>query len=122
MLAWNCKAQYNKHIATNKQHNMYANTKQVRAVMRKAILAHNANGRALYSADDNPLTFQSWTDKAKTGRDEKRYVVFAIVYGTDAAVLAAVKQEFSQLGYENYVNTSTGNMGGTYLRCTADIV
>ena len=101
---------------------MQANTKQVRKVINKAILAHNANGRALYSADDEPLTFQSWTDKTRNGAHEKRrYVSYIIVQGTEARVLAAVKQEFSQLGYTNNVSACTGNMGGTYLRCTADI-
>ena len=101
---------------------MYANTKQVRKVINKAILANNANGRALYSEDDEPLTFQSWTDKTRNGNHEKRrYVSYAIVFGTEQRVLAAVKQEFSQLGYENNVDVCTGNMGGTYVRCTADI-
>lgn len=88
---------------------MFANTQQVRSVIRAAKAKHG-----------DTTSHYSWTDKTKAARDDdsnkRRHVVFVLSYASDA-VLNTVKAEFLRRGYSNPVAYTDDR----YLRVDADI-
>ena len=86
---------------------MQANTKQVRSVMRNAIVLHRAQTQYNWS----------WTDKTTIEDTARRSVVFNVRDSKMDAVLATVQAEFAKLGYTNKLKVTCGN----YLRCIADL-
>ena len=83
---------------------MYANTLQVRKIMRAAIKQHNAQSYA-----------HTWTEKTTHNVPAQRSIVMCVMFSKAAAVLATVKQQFAAHNYSNKVKTTQD----LYLRCIA---
>jgi len=86
---------------------MFANTLQVRKVIRAAIKQHNL------------LNSNTYTEKTSIKDTTRRSVVFFVMYNAED-VLNTVQQEFKKLGYTNEVCITESELL-TYLRCKATL-
>jgi hypothetical protein len=92
---------------------MFANTLQVRKVIRAAIKQHNVNNHYLY-------THNAYTEKTSIKDLTMRSVVFFVTADNPLPVLDTVQQEFKKLGYTNKPFI-TESEHFTYIRCKATI-
>lgn len=88
---------------------MFANTLQVRKVIRAAIKQHNG---------ESPVS-NTYTEKTSKKNPDMRHVVFYVRVMKARDTLLTVQQEFERLGYTNKPFLTHTDL--SYIRCKATL-